>query len=270
MFTGRRFGGDVVTSSSLEQDAPASGSSKPAIMRSVVVLPQPDSGRAARRTRPPRSRARRSLTTSFAPKRLLTSTSEIEAMRESTACKTPLSERLTKAGSDSDCFRGEPPRLFRAFWAARSDPPAVAGGLRPAAGRRGEVRRARVERRGQLAAGEHQGQAVRLEPEGWQARHCAENHVGPRPSVVPGQDGADEQAALRADDPDLARLVRDLERGREFAAADARPERAVPKVRPRLVQGPAARGHGQPGDAALALRQRTAPRTTRTRTTAES
>ena len=55
---------------------------------------------------------------------------------------------------------------------------------------------------------------------------------------------------------DLARLVRDVERRRRLTAADARPERVVPRARPRLVPRPAARRDEGSGDAALAERQR--------------
>ena len=41
MLTGRRFAGTVVTSRPWSTMRPASGDTKPAIIRSVVVLPQP-------------------------------------------------------------------------------------------------------------------------------------------------------------------------------------------------------------------------------------
>ena len=41
MFTGRRFEETVVTSCPCRRMRPSSGTSKPAIIRSVVVLPQP-------------------------------------------------------------------------------------------------------------------------------------------------------------------------------------------------------------------------------------
>ena len=41
MFTGRRFGVTRVTSCPWSSTRPSSGTSKPAIMRSVVVFPQP-------------------------------------------------------------------------------------------------------------------------------------------------------------------------------------------------------------------------------------
>ena len=50
--------------------------------------------------------------------------------------------------------------------------------------------------------------------------------LGRRPPVVARPDGALGPAARRAHDADLARLVRDVERGRRQPAADARPERS--------------------------------------------
>ena len=84
----------------------------------------------------------------------------------------------------------------------------------------------------------------------------ARGPVGPRPLLVAGPDGALQPAARRADDADLPRLVRDLERHGQRLEADARPERAAAQPRARLVPRPAARHHARPGDAALAQRHR--------------
>ncbi|CAM5660376.1 hypothetical protein SALBM217S_01484 [Streptomyces griseoloalbus] len=49
MFTGRLYGGSAVTSWSPRWTVPAVGSSRPAIMRRVVVLPQPDAPSRAKK-----------------------------------------------------------------------------------------------------------------------------------------------------------------------------------------------------------------------------
>src|SRR5215471_5870580 len=94
--------------------------------------------------------------------------------------------------------------------------------------------------------------------------------MGPRPPVVARPHGADEPAARGANDARLARLVRDLERGRRLPEADAGAEPSPPPARARLLQAPAARDHREPGDAALALgsreQQGLAERELRTRT----
>ncbi len=61
---------------------------------------------------------------------------------------------------------------------------------------------------------------------------AARGRLGPRPPLVPRPDGAHQPAAGRADDADLARLVRDID-GRRRAALHARPERALPPPRAR-------------------------------------
>ncbi|MDQ1025756.1 hypothetical protein QF035_003338 [Streptomyces umbrinus] len=48
VFTGRLYGGRFVTSWSPSRTEPEEGSSRPAIMRSVVVLPQPEAPRSAK------------------------------------------------------------------------------------------------------------------------------------------------------------------------------------------------------------------------------
>ena len=52
--------------------------------------------------------------------------------------------------------------------------------------------------------------------------------LGPRPPLVARPDGAHLEPARRADDADLARLVRDLERDGREPEADAAAERALP------------------------------------------
>ena len=78
--------------------------------------------------------------------------------------------------------------------------------------------------------------------------------LGPRPPLVARPDGADVPPARRADDPRLARLVRDLARRRRLAEADAEPEQAAAPPLARLVRLDAQRDHEGPGDAAVALR----------------
>ena len=80
--------------------------------------------------------------------------------------------------------------------------------------------------------------------------------LGTRPHLVARPDGAHVAPARRADDPRLARLVRDLARRRRLAEADAEPEQAHAQTLAGLVRDDAARRHARPGDAALALRNR--------------
>ena len=87
------------------------------------------------------------------------------------------------------------------------------------------------------------------------ARSRRPTAVGARPPLVARPDGADERAADRADGADLALLVRDLEPGRRLAAADAQPDRVLPRERARLVRRPPHGRHEGPGDADLAERQ---------------
>src|SRR5438105_6543988 len=80
MLTGRRFADVVVTSAPCSTTRPTSGVSKPAIMRSVVVLPQPD-GPSIEKNSPSRISSVTSSTAVWLPKRLLTASSAIAAMR---------------------------------------------------------------------------------------------------------------------------------------------------------------------------------------------
>src|SRR4029077_11566348 len=80
--------------------------------------------------------------------------------------------------------------------------------------------------------------------------------LGSRPCLVARPDGANLTPAGRADDADLARLVRDLEHRRRLAAADAEPESTLPPPGPRVVPRPVARRDEGPGDASVAERKR--------------
>src|SRR5919198_3787879 len=78
MFTGRRFARTSVTSVPCMTMRPASGSSKPATMRSVVVLPHP-LGPSSEKNSPSAISSDTSSTAFTPPKRLLTPTSPIAA-----------------------------------------------------------------------------------------------------------------------------------------------------------------------------------------------
>ena len=71
MLTGRRCGGTPVTSTPSTRIVPASGSSKPPIIRSSVVLPQPE-GPSSEKNSPRRIASVTSSTATKSPKRLLT------------------------------------------------------------------------------------------------------------------------------------------------------------------------------------------------------
>ena len=71
MFTWRLFGGTPTTSSPRSRMSPASGSSNPATIRIVVVLPQPD-GPSSVRNSPSRMSIERSSTAVTSPKRFVT------------------------------------------------------------------------------------------------------------------------------------------------------------------------------------------------------
>src|SRR3954453_12955721 len=91
MFTGLRFAGTVVTSVPWSTTRPASGVSKPAIIRSVVVLPQP-LGPSREKNSPSSISNVTSFTAGAVPKLLLTPASAIatrplEPMGESNAAK---------------------------------------------------------------------------------------------------------------------------------------------------------------------------------------
>ena len=71
MFTLRLAGGTSVTSSPASVTLPMVGTSKPAIMRSVVVLPQPD-GPSIEKNSPSRMFRSMLFTTTFSPNALVT------------------------------------------------------------------------------------------------------------------------------------------------------------------------------------------------------
>src|SRR3954447_12902179 len=81
MFTGRLFGGTVVTSRPCRRIRPSSGSTNPAIIRSVVVLPQP-LGPSREKNSPSRIERFTSRTAAWSPNCLLTESSTI-------ACPSP-------------------------------------------------------------------------------------------------------------------------------------------------------------------------------------
>ncbi len=74
MFTGRRSGGSIVMSRSPSRIRPPVGSSKPPIMRRVVVLPQPDGPRSEKNS-PARISSDTPSTAATSPKVLRRSTS---------------------------------------------------------------------------------------------------------------------------------------------------------------------------------------------------
>src|SRR6476659_9237402 len=79
MFTGRRFENTDVTSSPWRRMRPSSGLSKPAIMRSVVVFPQP-LGPSIEKNSPSPISSDTSSTATASPKRLLTLSSAIPTL----------------------------------------------------------------------------------------------------------------------------------------------------------------------------------------------
>ena len=78
MFTGRRFAGTLVTSFPCSTMRPASGNSKPATIRSVVVLPHP-LGPSSEKNSPSSISSDTSSTAPTEPKRLVTPTRPIAA-----------------------------------------------------------------------------------------------------------------------------------------------------------------------------------------------
>src|ERR687887_2238638 len=79
MFTGRRLGSTDVTSRPWSRIRPSSGTSKPAIMRSVVVFPQP-LGPSKEKNSPSRIASETFWTACDLPKRLLTSSRAIATL----------------------------------------------------------------------------------------------------------------------------------------------------------------------------------------------
>ena len=104
MLTLRLYGGTVATSSPSSRIAPSVGCSKPAISRSVVVLPQPD-GPSSEKNSPWRICSEISLTASKSPKRLHTPSSSTPSRCAScgaplpVSTASPLSRRPSRRGS---------------------------------------------------------------------------------------------------------------------------------------------------------------------------
>ena len=86
--------------------------------------------------------------------------------------------------------------------------------------------------------------------------------VRQRPPLVARPHGSQQPPPGRADGADLPRLVRDLERGGEPAAAHDRPVEPVPRRLLRVLPGPGRERDQGPGDAAVAERQRESPSVT--------
>ena len=82
MFTGRRLGSTEVTSFPCSTIRPSSGTSKPAIIRRVVVLPQPLGPSSEKNSPSPMARFT-SRTALALPKRLLTPSSAIATLPSS-------------------------------------------------------------------------------------------------------------------------------------------------------------------------------------------
>ena len=149
------------------------------------------------------------------------------------------------------------PRYTGTFRHAAGRAAPLARRVRPSPRRGREPRPARPRRRRALAhapAGRALDRPGAARRQGPPAR--ARRRLGPRPPLVARPDGAHAPAARRADDARLARLVRDLERRRRLAEADARAEPAPAPQRARQLRSPARRDHRQPRDAALALGHR--------------
>src|SRR5918995_758798 len=134
----------------------------------------------------------------------------------------------------------------RGFYARRRRPhTGLQGPVRPRAGRAAALaRRLRAaQRRGRAASEEGPRRRRPLadpSPEGAPRRAEAARRRGPparsrrrlgsRPRLVARPHGADEPPADRADDADLARLVRYVEQRRRLADPDAAPEPALPPL----------------------------------------
>src|SRR5438105_8894326 len=112
MLTGRRFAGTDVTSWPSRTIRPSSGVSKPAIIRSVVVLPQP-LGPSSEKNSPSSIARLTSRTAAAFPKRLPTPSSAIATLRS--ACMRRVSHRRRGAGADGEPWteRGVRQRLPR-------------------------------------------------------------------------------------------------------------------------------------------------------------
>ncbi len=148
------------------------------------------------------------------------------------------------------------PRRSRDPHAGGCEPPAVARRLRA------DSRAGRGARRAARPAGRVQPHPPlrARRPERPRARRRRRQPARPRqrvgagPLLVVGPHGALRPAARRAHDVHLARLVRQLQRKGRLPAADARPERTVPRTVPRQLPRPVHSRHRQPRDARVPRR----------------
>src|SRR3989440_776793 len=148
-------------------------------------------------------------------------------------------------------------RVPRSVRQAAGRAAALARRFRPPPGRGRAAREARPPPRHPLA--DAPGPRAPQGPEASRRQRPparAGRRLGPRPALVARPDDPNAPAARRAHGPRLARLVRDLPRGRRLGPPDAETERALPEAGPRVVPEPRHRGHARPGDAALALGHR--------------
>src|SRR3954452_6283774 len=151
MLRGRLLAGTLVTSVPSSTIRPASGVSRPAIIRSVVVLPQP-LGPSSEKNSPSPISSDRSSTAAALPNRLLTSTSAIAATGESMLLRllkaVPVGRRLAvplvaRRVQARDRRRVAAPRRAD----PRSDDAAGRGRHRPARVRRPAPEDAQADRR---------------------------------------------------------------------------------------------------------------------------
>ena len=112
MLTGRRCGGTPAMSSPSSRMRPSLGVSKPASMRSSVVLPQPDGPSSAKNSRSKMSSDSRSTATT-PPKRLLTASNRTSG-RAAGSVQARIA-RARHAGSRVEIAPGQPaqPRQFQ-------------------------------------------------------------------------------------------------------------------------------------------------------------
>src|SRR5438034_235638 len=154
MFTGRRLGSTEVTSRPCSMIRPSSGTSKPAIIRSVVVLPQP-LGPSNEKNSPSPIETETSSTAVTPPKRLLTPSTAIPALPfGGMACESNRGS-TDKASVRSSTARAFPPHSTEEAIAARaacgvrtrrsSDPDEFAAEWQSSRSRHREVTRMRYE-----------------------------------------------------------------------------------------------------------------------------
>src|SRR5215204_960743 len=166
-------------------------------------------------------------------------------------------------------FRRRHRNLRPGFVARRCPHTGLQGPVRPRPGRAAALARRLRAAQGRGRAASEEGPRRRRpladpSPEGAPRRAEAARRRGPparsgrrlgsRPRLVARPHGPNEPPADRADDADLARLVRDVERRRRLADADAAPEPALPPLLARLVREAPRGDHAGSRDAALAER----------------